>query len=139
VFIKLVRLGKDAEVKHTQSGQAVCNLNVAYDVGWGERKKTQWMSLSLWGDRAEKSAEHLTKGKAIVARVDDLHLDTFEGNNGPVTTLKGTLVSFEFAGGNQQQDRAAAPASEPAQRPAAQQAPAAQPQGFDDFTDDIPF
>lgn len=140
MFIKLVRLGADAEVKFLPSGKPVCELSVAYDVGWGDNKKTQWMRLSLWGDRAEKSAQHLTKGKQIEVRVDDLHIEIFDGRSGPVSTLKGTLVSFEFTAGGRQDQASGGQQDAQAQqreRPAAQApAPARQPQDFDD---DIPF
>ena len=60
------RLGADGELRTTQSGEKVLGFRVANDVGFGERKTTQWVDCSIWGRRAEALAPHLTKGKAVV-------------------------------------------------------------------------
>ena len=43
MFIKLVRIGRDAELRYTPAGKTVCNVACAYDVGWGENKRTGWI------------------------------------------------------------------------------------------------
>jgi single-strand DNA-binding protein len=58
------RLGKDCEIK--PAGQTtVTKFTVANDVGWGEKKITNWYNCDLWGDRGAKVAEYLTKGKEV--------------------------------------------------------------------------
>ena len=142
MFIKLVRLGADAELKYLQNGNAVLNLSAAYNVGYGDKKKPQWLRLAMFGKRAETSAQHLTKGTAIVAQVQDLHIDTFDGKDGPVSQLKGTLADFEFAGGNgagvSQSDGVQRQQSAPQQRQQSAPAPQQSPSGGG-FEDDIPF
>ena len=91
MFTKLVRIGKDSELR-SANGKPVLSLSVVYDVGWGQNKKAQWLNLAMWGAQAEKVVEHFSKGKQIVVRVDDLHIDEYNGKS----SLKGTLVSFEF-------------------------------------------
>lgn len=59
------RLGRDGELKSLQSGKKVLAFSIADDVGWGERKKTQWLKCALFGDRAEKLAQYLTKGTLV--------------------------------------------------------------------------
>lgn len=92
MFTKLVRIGRDAELRTTTNSKTVLGLSVVYDVGYGENKKSQWLNLVMFGQQAEKVAQHFTKGKQIVARVDDVYIDEYNGKN----SLKGTLVSFEF-------------------------------------------
>ncbi len=46
----------------------------------------------MWGAQAERVDEHFTKGKQLVVRVDDVHIEEYNGKS----SLKGTLVSFEF-------------------------------------------
>jgi len=92
MFTKLVRIGRDAELRTTPNGKTVLGLSVVYDVGYGENKKSQWLNLVMFGQQAEKVAQHFTKGKQIVARVDDVYIDEYNGKS----SLKGTLVSFEF-------------------------------------------
>ena len=70
MLIKLVRIGKDAELR-SANGKPVLSLSVVYDVGYGANKKSQWLNLAMWGAQAEKTAQYFTKGKQIVVRVDD--------------------------------------------------------------------
>lgn len=59
------RLGRDAELKTMQSGKKVLSFSIADDIGWGDKKRTQWISCALFGDRAEKLAQYLTKGSMV--------------------------------------------------------------------------
>ena len=119
MMIKLVRIGKDAELR-SANGKPVLSLSVVYDVGYGTNKKSQWLNLAMWGAQAEKVVQHFTKGKQIVVRVDDVHIEEYNGKSG----LKGTLVSFEFVQEAKQQDESMnfgerKPAQRPQQRQAA--------------------
>ena len=102
MFTKLVTLGKDAELK-SASGKPFLSVSAAYDVGYGQNKKTQWLSLTMWGAQAEKSAQYLTKGKQIVVNVSDLHVEEHNGKS----YLKGTIQGFDFVrgGGGGGQDK----------------------------------
>ena len=136
----LARLGRDAEIRHTASGEAVASLSLAFTYGKkGEdgKRPTQWVDGALWGKRAEALAPYLLKGGLIVVTLDDVHIDTFRKSDGTDgVKLAGRVSDVELAGGN---DRAAAPA--PAPRPAPRPAPpsARSGSGFDDMADDIPF
>lgn len=55
-------VGRDAEVKSTQSGDDVASFSVAVNDG---KDKTTWFDCSLWGDRARKLAPYITKGSKI--------------------------------------------------------------------------
>lgn len=59
------RVGRDSELRTTQSGKSVLGFAVAVDQGWGDNKSTQWVECSLWGVRAEKLAQYITKGLNI--------------------------------------------------------------------------
>ena len=127
MMIKLVRIGKDAELR-SANGKPVLSLSVVYDVGYGANKKSQWLNLAMWGAQAEKTVQYFTKGKQLVVRVDDVHIEEYNGKSG----LKGTLVSFEFV---QDGQRESAPQAQE-RRPQAQQR---QPvKNFDDDMD-LPF
>lgn len=91
MMIKLVRIGKDAELR-SANGKPVLSLSVVYDIGYGANKKSQWLNLAMWGAQAEKVVEHFTKGKQLVVRVDDVHIEEYNGKS----SLKGTLVGFDF-------------------------------------------
>ena len=129
MFIELIRLGKDAELK--QAGQTeILSLYAAYDVGFGDKKKPQWIGLTMFGKRAAQVAHMMTKGTLIMATMDDVQVEEYNGKS----YLKAKLVEFKFAGGKKSDGQD----SEPAPR---QQRAAPQPAPVDDFDDgsDIPF
>lgn len=58
------RVAGEGEVR--QAGKSnVLNFRMASDVGFGERKTTNWFNMQVWGARAEKLAPHIEKGKLI--------------------------------------------------------------------------
>lgn len=59
------RLAADAETRFTPSGDAICNFRVASDVGFGDKKTTNWFNCQIWGKRGEALAPHLTKGQQV--------------------------------------------------------------------------
>lgn len=59
------RLGADATNRTTDSGDAVTAFNMAIDQGFGDRKKTYWFSVSMWGKRGTALAPHLLKGSSV--------------------------------------------------------------------------
>ena len=72
----LFRLGRDAEVRYTQGGDAVASLALAYNYGKKEdgKQPSQWIDASLWGKRAEALTQYLTKGSTISAVLSDVHI-----------------------------------------------------------------
>ena len=101
MLVQLVTIGRDAELK-SASGKPFLSVSAAYDVGYGQNKKTQWLSLTMWGAQAEKSAQYLTKGKQIVVNVSDLHVEEHNGKS----YLKGMIQGFDFVrGGGGGQDK----------------------------------
>jgi single-strand DNA-binding protein len=136
MFIKLVRLGRDASIRYTQGGDAVAGLAMAYDIGFGDKKRTQWIDGTLWGKRAESLAPYLTKGTQIVATMDDVELEQFHKKDGTTgAKLKCRIADLSLVSG-QQQASTQRPQSQPSQSfQQPQQAPQQQPPGLDE----IPF
>lgn len=63
----LGRLGKDPELKHTPSGQAVCNFSIATSEKYkkkdgSQEEKTEWHNIVVWGKLAEICNQYLKKG-----------------------------------------------------------------------------
>lgn len=142
-MIGLARLGRDAELRTTQSGEKVASLSLAFNhgpKGQDGNRATQWVEGSLWGKRAEALVDYLTKGQQVVVTIDDPHIEEFQGRNGPGVKLTGKVSQIELAGSKPAASGgASAPAPAPAPRPAAPppRPPAAPPTS--DFDDDIPF
>lgn len=72
------RLAADSELRYTPKGEAILNFRLASDVGYGDKKTTNWFACSLFGKRGEALAPHLSKGQQV--------------------TVFGTLALREWAG-----------------------------------------
>jgi single-strand DNA-binding protein len=59
------RVGADAELRTTSSGEKVLNFRVCNKVGFGDRATDQWVDNSYWGRRAEAVAQYIKKGDRI--------------------------------------------------------------------------
>lgn len=134
MLIKKMRLGKDATVGTTANGKTMMKLSAVYDIGYGQNKRSQWISLVKFGESCVKLAPYLQKGKEVVIYADDIESKEHNGK----AYLNGVIVNFDFVSG-QYDNQQSAPA--PQQQQAPQSAPQSNqpPQGFDDFDDDIPF
>jgi len=148
-----MRLGKDATIRYTPGGDAVANLSLAYNYGKkdGEGKRpSQWVSATLWGERATKLAQYLLKGQQLCVTLDDIHVETYERREGGTgVNLKARVVSLEFAGSKPAGEEKPGPAKAAtgADYKAAKDGstPPAQPKkgshggAFDGFEEDVPF
>lgn len=137
----LARIGRDAELRSTASGDQVASVSLAFTIYVKREKTTQWVEGALWGDRAEKLAPYLLKGTAVAVSLQDVHIEQFTKQDGtPMSKLVGRIADIDLAGGGEQ--RAPAPAPRQAPAPAPRPAPRAAPvssTGFDDMIDSIPF
>src|SRR3954464_4529220 len=75
------RVGADAELRTTQSGEKVLSFRVANDIGFGDRRTTQWVDCSMWGKRAESVANYIKKGDKITVS-GELKLEEFQRRDG---------------------------------------------------------
>lgn len=115
----LARLGRDAELKYLQDGTPVANLALAYNYGrkgQDGKRPTQWVQASIFGKRAETLTQYLTKGTAIVAYLGDVHVRTFNKQDGTEGhALNAKLDDLDFIPGQQRQQQASQ--SAPQQNP----------------------
>ena len=143
----LGRLGCDVELRHTQNGDAVAELALAYNYGRkgnDGRQPSQWVKASLWGKRAESLAPHLMKGQQLAVTIDDPHIETYDKRDGGQGfNLVGRVSNIEFAGpppqGQQQQAQSAPQRQQQPQRPPQTQQQQSSSGSFDDFESDVPF
>ena len=99
-LVGVFRLGQDAVIKQTATGQTVLEMSVVYNFGKKEDNRSQWIKVSMWGDRANKVAEYLTKGSQIYAVLSEPHVETYQTKDGKSgASLVARLDQFEFVGG----------------------------------------
>lgn len=92
-FIKIVRATRDAAMDTTPNGKRVMKVSFAYDIGWGENKKAQFVDGALWGDRGEKIAQYLTKGTQFQVIADDVESYTYQKKSGETVAAIRCKVS----------------------------------------------
>ena len=134
----LARIGRDAELRKTQSGESVIGLSLAFSYGRKDadgKRPTQWVDATLWGKRAEALAPYLQKGGLVAVSLEEVHMETYQNKGVEGHKLAARVVDIELAGSK---DSGAAPAP---QRPPAppRAAPAPASSGFEDDGSDIPF
>ena len=68
LLIIVGNVGKDAELRRTQAGDAVLGFSLAVDNGKdksGNKRDATWYDCSIWGKRAESLSGHITKGQKL--------------------------------------------------------------------------
>lgn len=58
------RLGRDAELKEVNN-HPLLEFNVANEVGFGDKKVTNWIKCGLWGKQAKSLEPYLIKGRQV--------------------------------------------------------------------------
>jgi single-strand DNA-binding protein len=99
-YMILGHLGRDPELRHTQSGKAVTNFSVATSESWvkdGEKQeRTEWHRVVCWGKLAETCAKFLSKGRQVLVegKAQTREWEDKEGNKRQTTELNAMNVQF---------------------------------------------
>jgi single-strand DNA-binding protein len=136
------RVGRDADLKKLESGRELLEFSLAVTTGWGDKKATQWVKATVWGDRAEKLAPYILKGAALTinGRITSRAYSAKDGSlkseilcDVLELTLQGNRTGNETPAPAQNEFEKRYPPTEAA--PKTTQAPPPE----SDFNDDIPF
>lgn len=132
--------GQDPEIRYLSNGDAVCNISLATNESWTDKKtnqkveKTEWHRVVIWGKLAEIAGEYLRKGSQVYI---EGKLETREWEKDGVkrysteikVDMRGTM---QLLGGKPQDGQATRPQQQSSSAP--QPAPKQ-----DDFDSEIPF
>jgi single-strand DNA-binding protein len=127
--ILIGRLTRDAELKYTAGGTAVCNFSVAVnrsvkkDDAWTD--EANFFDVTIFGKQGESVNKFLTKGKQISV-IGELKQDRWEQEGKARSKVHVIVQHVQLLGGGNA-------TSEPPK----QEAPAVS--GEEGFADDIPF
>ena len=102
-------LGRDPEMRYTESGQAVTNFSVATNrkftpEGGEEKEVVTWFRVSVWGKAAEACHEYLKKGRQVYVEgrlISDEHGNPrkWTGEDGEVhSSFEVSAYSVQFLG-----------------------------------------
>jgi len=99
-------LGKDPEVRFTNSGSAVARLSIATSEVWNDRdgnrqERTEWHNVVVWGKQGENCGQYLAKGRQVYVEgsIRTRSYDDKSGNKRYVTEVVAQRVQFLGGGG----------------------------------------
>ena len=121
-------VGKDCELRFTPNGDPVGQFSFALSSGYGDKKVTTWLNCNLWGKRAEKLSEMLTKGTLIAITGELTNRPYTDKNGNEKYSLEVRVNDLTLLG---KKDGATSSASQTTARP--------DEQNPTDFEDSIPF
>ncbi len=94
-------VGRDAELRYTGNGTAVADFSLAVNRNWkgadGERREeTNWFRITLWGTRAERVSQYITKGSQLYVegRLQIREVDDDEGHRRTYVDVVASDVQF---------------------------------------------
>lgn len=95
------RLGRDPELRYTQSGSPVASLNVATDESYTDRdgnkvERTEWHRVSVFQRQAENCANYLAKGSLVYVEgsLQTRKWQDQQGQDRYTTEIKAQRVQF---------------------------------------------
>ena len=94
--ILMGRLTKDPELRHTNSGKAVCSFSIAINNGYGENQTTDFINCLAWGSTAEFIERNFFKGMMIivVGRIQTRSWEDSDGKKNYATEVVASEVNF---------------------------------------------
>lgn len=105
--ILIGNLGRDPELRYTQSGQAVANFSLATTDRFSNREgdrqeRTEWHRITVWGKTAENCAQYLNKGRSVYVegRLQTREWEDKEGQKRRTTEVIAQTVQFLGARGS---------------------------------------
>jgi single-strand DNA-binding protein len=103
--ILIGNLGQNPEVKHSASGQAICNLSIATNEAWTDKngqkqEKTEWHRVVVFGKLAELCGQYLQKGRQAYIEGKLQTRSWQDKDNQTRYTTEVVAQSVQFLGGN---------------------------------------
>lgn len=138
----MARLGGDMELRFLPDGSPVGQVSLAVRLGIKDKAtgeyKTQWISASMFGSRAEILAPMLLKGALHCFHLRDVRIEEFTGKDGESrVSMKATIEDVELAG---KQSSDSQHAQQQQSKPhGGTTSKHGSGNGYDDFDSDLPF
>ncbi|MEX0398140.1 single-stranded DNA-binding protein [Providencia rettgeri] len=127
-------LGKDCEQRWTPNGKAVAYFSLPVKQGYGEHEKVSWVICKMFGTKAEKLPEYLTKGTKVTV-TGEFVMEEWTSQSGEKKSAPVIIVNQLDFGGNSNQ----AGSQKSARQPQQPQQQATQNEPPMDWDDKIPF
>ena len=131
------RLTRDAELKYTAGGMAVCKFAIA--VNKRRKQGEQWVDeasffdIVLWGKSGESLIQYLVKGKQVAVE-GELHQNRWQNEGKSMSKIEIMANNVQLLGGDKNTQGSAQDA-----RNSHSRAPETVSDNTPDFPDEIPF
>lgn len=100
------RLTNDPQISYiTDKQMCVAKFTMAIDDGWGERKRTNFIPVTVFGKKAESCERFLSKGK-LVGVQGKIQTGSYEKNGQKVYTTDVVANEVEFLEWGEKKDQA---------------------------------
>jgi single-strand DNA-binding protein len=96
-------LTKDAETAFTGQGTAITRFDLAVNTGFGNNKQVTFYRCAFFGERGQKVAQYLTKGKPVLVTGEPSLRKTTRDDGRAFTDLTVNVRELTLLGGNQAQ------------------------------------
>ena len=126
--ILIGNVGKEPEIRKTQSGISVANFSLATSKKVKGEDKTEWHRIVAWDKLAEIIEKYLHKGDKVMIE-GEIETRDYEKDGQKVYTTEIRAWNMEMLGGK----------SEPATEPAKEPVNPTKNIDLDDIPDDLPF
>lgn len=116
-------VGRDAELRYTPTGIAVCNFNVAVNRVWkdangNKQEDTTWWRVTCWRRLAEVASEYVKRGDLVTVIGEQVKASGYADKNGAIAaSLDITASQVKFMGGKQNTAEQHAPAAPDLRQP----------------------
>ena len=97
-LIAVGNVGRDGELRTLQDGTKVLSFSIADSIGYGDKKRTQWLGCALFGKRAESLAQYITKG-SLVEVVGTPSIHTYESKGEHRAEIQVRVMELTLRGG----------------------------------------
>lgn len=89
-------IGKDAEQRWTPNQKCIASFSLPVRQGYGEREKTSWVKCMLFGAKAEKLPQYLTKGTKVTVTGEFVMEEWTDQNGGKRSQPVIIVMDIDF-------------------------------------------
>lgn len=103
------RAGKDPEARETGKGEAVANISLATNSGYGDNEKTDWHRVTFFGNLANTVIDYVKKGQELYVE-GRISYSKYTGKDG-VEKYSTSIIAYSMQMGKKESGSASAVSS----------------------------
>ena len=104
------RAGKDPEARETGKGEAVANISLATNSGYGDNEKTDWHRVTFFGKLANTVIDYVKKGQELYVE-GRISYSKYTGKDG-VEKYSTSIIAYSMQMGKKEAGSAVSSTSE---------------------------